>query len=446
MNDESQRLPFQVTHGYGVGALSLSFCNTTIMFFVAKFLLDEAGLSANEAAAVVFIAKGWDAISDPLVGGLSDRTRSSMGVRRPWLLWGTVPMMLLFSVLWMDLPVDGVMRAVAYGAVFVLFSTAYTAVVVPYGAITPALTPDYDERTRLNGARMVWSMLGGIVAGITVPMLREVTGSYGPGAWLLALLGIGPLMVTVWATRGRDRVLGDDEKVEGSFLSMWSVLWVRPFRRVALLFLAAWSTISVLSALVPFYAEVRLGRPDLVDVLFAAIQFSAMVSIPFVIWLAGKTEKHVAYAVSVVAWAVVLMALAFIPKDAITLVVVAASLVGPGVAAAHVLPWSMLPDVVEADKAETGEERAGAFYGMMTFLEKVGTALALNAMLLALGAAGYVSSVAGETVTQPAAVETTVQVLLGPIPGVVLLAAAAFAWLRPPVTRAAHEALVKKAS
>jgi GPH family glycoside/pentoside/hexuronide:cation symporter len=171
-----------------------------------------------------------------------------------------------------------------------------------------------------------------------------------------------------------------------------------------------------------------------------------MVSIPAVIWLAGRTEKHVAYAVSVVAWAGVLLGLALVPPEATTWVLVAACLAGPGVAAAHVLPWSMLPDVVEADRVANGHERAGAFYGVMTFLEKIGTALAVNAMLQGLGAAGYVSSTDGETVVQPEAVERAVQLLIGPLPGVVLLVAAAFAWLRPPVTRADHRARVEEAS
>jgi len=441
MSETSRRLPFSVTHGYGVGALSLSFCNTTILFFLAKFLVDEAGLSAASAAAVFFVSKGWDAVSDPIVGRLSDRTRTSWGARRPWIMGATVPCMAMFALLWVDIPVHGAWRAVAYGILLILYNTAYTAVVVPYGAITPSLTPDYDERTRLNGARMVWSMLGGIVAGILVPLGDEATGSYATGAWVLAVLGVAPLMITVWATRGRDRV--PDVPSSAGWMSMWSVLKVPAFRRVALLFLAAWSSIAVLSALVPFYAEVRLGRPDLVDAVFASIQVSAMVSIPGVIWLAGRTEKHVAYAVSVVGWAGVLLGLALVPPHATNWVLFAACLTGPGVAAAHVLPWSMLPDVVEADRVANGEERAGAFYGVMTFLEKVGTAIALNAMLLALGAAGYISSTAGEVVTQPAAVERTIQVLIGPVPGTVLLFAAIYAWLRPPVTRADHLARVR---
>jgi glycoside/pentoside/hexuronide:cation symporter, GPH family len=427
-------LPASVRHGYGVAAVSLSFCNTTILFFLAKFLLDEAGLSPGQAAVVITVAKVWDAVSDPIVGRLSDRTNTSMGARRPWILGATLPCMGLFALLWVGLPFHGVALVAAYTAILMLFNTAYTAVVVPYGALTPALTTDYDERTRLNGARMLWSMVGGIIASIVVPMAHEVTGTYATGAWALAVVGIVPLLIAVWATAGRDRSsFGTAPPV-----SMWSVLKVRAFRRTALLFLAAWSSIAVLGSLVPFYAQIRLGRPDLVVAMLAAIQISAMVSIPLVIRLAAVAEKHTAYAVSVVAWAFVLLGLALVPPGAIWAVMLVAVLAGPGVAAAHVLPWSMLPDVVEADRAVHGVERAGAFYGVMTFLEKIGTAIAWNAMLLALDAAGYVSGAA----EQPESVETAIQWLIGPIPGMVLLMAAFYAYRFPPLTREEHRALV----
>jgi len=427
-------LPWTVRHGYGSAALSLAFCNTTLLFFLTKFLLDEAKLSTGTAAAVVLVGKLWDAVSDPIVGRLSDRTDTSMGSRRPWLVGATLPCMLLFVALWQPLPLEGTAQAVAIAVLLLLYNTAYTAVVVPYGALTPVLTSDYDERTRLNAARMGWSMLGGIVAGITVPMLQEQTGTYATGATVLAVLGLGPLFACVVATRGRDRF----EPQPPDAPAMWSVLSNRAFRRTATLFLAAWSSIAVLSALVPFYAEHHLGAPEMVDAMFAAIQLSAMASIPAVVWLSHRTEKHVAYAVTLVAWGGVLVGLAAVPEGQTTLAIGAAVLAGPGIAAAHVLPWSMLPDVVEVDEAETGQRRAGAFYGVMTFLEKMGTALAMNGMLLALGWAGYQSGAE----VQPDSARLAIRLLIGPVPGLVLLAAAIYAWARPPLTRAHHQELV----
>ncbi|MCB9678470.1 MAG: MFS transporter, partial [Alphaproteobacteria bacterium] len=131
-----------------------------------------------------------------------------------------------------------------------------------------------------------------------------------------------------------------------------------------------------------------------------------------------------------------LVGLALVPPDSWQLALLLGVLVGPGVAAGHVLPWAMLPDVVEADRLENGVERAGAFYGVMTFLEKVGTAVALQAMLVGLQLAGYDRDLDVQSDTARLAMV----VMLGPVPAVILLGASIYAVLRPPMTRAQHAA------
>jgi GPH family glycoside/pentoside/hexuronide:cation symporter len=205
------------------------------------------------------------------------------------------------------------------------------------------------------------------------------------------------------------------------------------------LFLLAWSTINVLAALVPFYAHHHLHHPELLDALLAGIQVSALVAIPGVVWLSNRLQKHIAYAVCVLVWGAMLLALAAVPEGAVVPAIVLACLVGPGVAAAHVLPWSMLPDVVEEDRVQQGEDRAGAFYGAMTFLEKSGTAIALWGLGIALELAGYAEGAA----TQPESARVAICVLIGPVPAVVLLVAAWLAWRRPPMTRDEHRGLVQ---
>jgi len=421
--------------GYGVGAITQSLANTVVIFFFAKFLVDEAGLEPWMAGAVLFVGKAWDAITDPVVGRMSDHTRSPMGSRRVWLAWSVLPFAVLFSLLWQVFPLEGAAAAGVYLALLVTYNTVYTCYVVPYGALVPVLTDDYDERTRLNGARMSWAMVGGLVSAILMPMLREATGSYSTGAVLVAVLMVPPALLMLYSTRGRDRVA---PVATSDHLSMWSVLEVRSFRRVAVLFLAAWSSISVLGALMPFYVQDHLRRPDLEDGLFAVLQISALVAIPGVLWVSHKLQKHRAYGLLIGTWAISLMGLAIVPADRWDIALVVAGLVGPGVAAGHVLPWAMLPDVVEADRLENGVERAGAFYGVMTFLEKVATAFALQAMLLGLQFAGYDRTLEVQTDLARTAMVT----MIGPIPAVVLLLAAVYAVLRPPLTRDEHAELL----
>jgi glycoside/pentoside/hexuronide:cation symporter, GPH family len=432
----SSPLPARVRHGYGAAAASLAIANTAVLFFLLKYLVDDAGLSPAAAGGVLLLGKAWDAVSDPLIGRLTDRTRTRMGARRPWIAGAAGPFVLLFALLWQPLGLEGMAAVAGYSLLLILYNTAYTAVVVPYGALTPALTQDYDERTRLNAARMGWSMAGGIVAGVGIPLLMKQTGSMGAAAAVMALIALPPLLLTVWATRGRDPVLAAGASTAG-FLS---VLKVPAFRRTAALFVCAWTSIAVLSAIVPFYVEHVVQAPQLLDAVFAAIQISALLTIPLVAWLARRFEKHRAFALTVAVWAVVLVGLALVPTGAATPALILAALAGPGVAAAHVLPWAMLPDVIEADAQRTGEERPGAFYGMMTFLEKAGTAMALGGLGFGLQAAGYVEGAA----TQGEGARLAIRALIGPVPAVALLAAAVLALVAPPLTRAAHQRLVAR--
>lgn len=429
-------LPASVRHGYGLAAFSIAIANTAVMFFLLKYLIDGAGLSPALAGWVLLAGKVWDGVIDPIAGRAIDATRTSWGSRRPWIAGATVPFALLFAALWWPLPFSGAGLAVATAALLIVYNTAYSLITVPYGALTPALTHDYDERTRLNGSRMAWSMVGGLVAGVAFPLLLRAWG-WGYAGLVLAALIVPPLVVTVAATRGRDPIgPADDEGGQ----AMWDVLRRRDFRRTAGLFLCAWSAIAVLSSLIPFYVQHHLGHPDLLDPVFAAIQVSALLSIPGVVWLSQRFEKHRAYALGVGAWALVLLGLALVPPGTGEPVLALAVLAGPGVAAAHVLPWAMLPDVVEADAAEGGRERAGAFYGVMTFLEQVGTAFALWTVSQVLGLAGYVE----QAPTQPETAREAIRWLIGPLPGAVLVAAAIFAWVAPPLTREAYQALAAR--
>ncbi len=423
-------LPARVRHGYGVGALGLAVANTAVMFFILKYLVDGAGLSPAVAGTVLLVAKIWDAAIDPLIGRMLD-VRPAY---RSWIGRATLPFAVVFAAIWWGLPVRGPLEPLLYVALLVGYASAYSAVVVPYGAMTAVLTPDYDERTRLNAARMGWSMGGGIVAGVLMPIVMHAQGWRTAGV-VLGALTILPLVLAVASTRGRLQARPPEVRTGAP----WEVVGSRPFRRTVFLFACAWTTTSALSALVPFYAQHVLGHPEHLDLLFAVIQVAALVSVPLVARLAVRLQKHQAYALAMGSFSLALVALSLLPAGNVPAVFVVAALAGPGVAAAHVLPWSMLPDAVEVDRVEAGRDRTGSFYGAMTFVEQVATAVALWTLGLALEVGGYVEGAA----TQGPSAVLAIRALVGPVPAVVLGTAALFAVLRPPLTRSAHARYVE---
>jgi GPH family glycoside/pentoside/hexuronide:cation symporter len=160
-----ERLPFWTKLLYGAGDTGFSLVYTVLDVYLLYFLVTVVKLQPVYAAAAIFFGRTWDWINDPLVGYLTDHTRSRWGRRRPYLLWGPVPFGLAFILMWWVPPIESqAWLAAYYGAAYLVFDALATLVSVPYLALTPELTPDYDERTSLNMYRMGFSILAGILA------------------------------------------------------------------------------------------------------------------------------------------------------------------------------------------------------------------------------------------------------------------------------------------
>jgi len=139
---------------------------------------------------------------------------------------------------------------------------------------------------------------------------------------------------------------------------------------------------------------------------------------------------------------VVLLGIAGLQSDQVALAYVLAALSGLGIATAYVIPWAMVPDIIEHDQAQTGQRREGSYYAFASFFQKLGTGLALWAMGQALAWTGYVTPTVGAPLPpQPAQAVRAIRVFAGPIPAVLLLISVLFAW-RYPITRERHRALV----
>jgi len=439
------RLPFGVRQAYGIGAFGLAVANTAILFFLFKYLTDVALISPGIVGAMMLTGKLWDAFSDPLIGRLSDETAAAGSSRRNWLLAGAPVFGAMFALLWWGPAFSGYANVGYHLALLLVYFTAYTAVLVPYGALTMSLTRDYDDRTRLNTSRMAWSMLGGIAVGVFLPGVvawsAQVTASgelvpewlaanqgWRAAALLVCAFVTVPLLITGALTRERVDI---PPRVKRA--STRTLFGNMRFRRVALLFATSWTTIAVVSALVPFYIQHRIQREDSTPLVFAAIQLSALVFVPLAGWLSQVLDKHIALAILLATWALAMLPMLWMGPGDINGVLICCVLTGPGVAAAHVIPWSMLPDVLSLSNGQESEGQAGFYYGAMTLCEKLTSAMALLLMGVVLEFAGYVPGAASQT---DSAV-STVAWLIGPFPAVILVCVALIAWRKPPATR--HE-------
>ncbi len=440
------KLPLRLKLLFSTGDLSTSIPLAILMFYQLYFMTDIAGLRPDYAGWAVGIGKLWDAVNDPIMGLISDRIRTRWGRRRGLLLFGAIPLGLSFMLMWIVPPFGTLGLTVYYTLTFILFDTMFTIIHVSFNALTPELTDDYDERSTLNGYRTAFS-IGGTLGTI---ILATVLGwTMEDKRLLFTILGIGmgiviifPPLIVFKVTREKDAV--EQPKPMPMWKALKTTLRNKPFWAIMGLYLLSWGTASILSAVLIYYANYYLKVPEQANYFILGAEGAAILFIPLVVWLSRKLDKRRAFILGSLTWAVVLFGLAIMPPDQLVLAYALAILSGFGIATAYIVPWAMVPDIIEFDQAETGERREGSYYAFFSFFQKAATGVVIWAMGQALAATGYITPEQGAALpTQPEAAVNAIRVFMGPVPVVMLLLAIIFAW-RLKITRQSHQAMVEK--
>jgi GPH family glycoside/pentoside/hexuronide:cation symporter len=429
---------------YGSGDMGFSLTTTLIGAYFAIFLTDVVGVSPAVAAAAFFIGRSWDYVNDPIIGYISDRTRTRWGRRRPFLLFGALPFGLAFSMLWWRPPFQReLFLAVYYAAAYVIFDTAATFVYMPYFALTPELAAQYDERTSLTSYRMFFSILGSLVA-FTVPLLLigtfrpENAGKVLTVGFLFGLLSAMPLFLTFLGTKERKEFMAQEPPKLGE--SLRAVFKNPPFLLGLGIFLCTWISVDIAQAILLFFIKYCVLREGQSDLIMGTIFVIAILALPLWSWLAQKWNKRTTYMLGISFWAGVQLVIVTLgPSTTLGVLLSLCALAGIGVAAAHVLPWSILPDAIEWDEWKTGERHEGMLYSMVTLFHKVASSIAIPLVLLLLDAFGYQPNVA----LQQARAELAIRLITGPIPAVLLCLGIVFAAFYP-LNRERYNQIVKE--
>lgn len=417
---------------YGFGDTGFSLTLTILGAYFAIFLTDVVGINPATAAIAIFIGRTWDYINDPLIGHISDRVRTRWGRRRPFLLFGALPFALTYILIWYQPAIQNqTLLAVYYAVAYVLFESAATFVYMPYFALTPELTSSYDERTSLTTYRMFFSILGSLVA-FTVPLM--IVGSFRPeNASRVFLMGIIfavssaiPVLVAFFATRERQEYSQLEQP--GLKESLKAAAKNKPFIFGAVIFLLTWASIDILQATLLYFIKYVVHRETESDLIMAVIFVTAMCVLPFWNWASRRWNKRLAYGLGVAFWAVVqIVLISLYPGSSLPLILFLCILAGVGVSAAHVLPWSIIPDAIEWDEWQTGTRHEGMFYSLVTLSQKIASSLTIPLVLLVLNATGYIPN----EVEQPASALLGIRLVIGPVPALLLFTGIIFAVLYP---------------
>ena len=448
---------------YGAGDLGPAITANIVVVFLLVFFTNVAGLDPGLAGSILLIGKIWDAINDPMLGALSDRTESKWGRRLPWMLWGAVPFGFFFFLQWVvphfsDNPSTNQWGLFWYYVVISIFSNAfYTVVNLPYTALTPELTQNYDERTSLNSFRFAFSISGSILSLIIALVLFGVFPNDPIKQYLLiggacAVLSVLPLY---WCVFGiRERVLEGEARRQANppppqTMSYWEQLKAafrnRPFLYVVGIYLCSWLAVQNTVAIIPYFVQnwMGLAEQDFTQVVIA-VQVTGLIML--FVWTAvsKRVGKKAVYFMGMSVWVIAQIGLFLLQPGQVVWMYVLAVMAGFGVSTAYLVPWSMIPDVIELDELNTGQRREGLFYGYMVLLQKVALAIGVFLVGQSLQVSGFLKTVAGEPKPiQPDSALWAIRLMIGPIPAVILLIGLVLAYFYP-ITREVHAEILLK--
>lgn len=433
MNNNS-KLTIREKVAYGLGDMGNNIAYGAVGFYFLCFLTDVAGISPIWAGYIFAVIRVWNAISDLVMGILSDHTKSRFGRRRPYLLFGAIPLGIGFAVLWL-IPFSGnVQLIIYYTLIGILFNTLYSLVSIPYNALLPELSQDYDERTSISGYKMAFSFIGSLLSAMGVSFIVD-TIYPGKNMYAVSYPVMGKILGAVLAVSillafagTKERVKAKENENQGSiFKNFKSLTKLKEFKLVLGVFIFNMIAFDIIMALYIYYMKNVLNIADDLSYIFMAIPLVAAVAVtPLWVGICSKIGKKKTYIISAIYFCIPLVACMVIPAKNIPITVVITVMIGVGISASQVLVFSILPDVVEVDELKNGARREGIIYGVTMLLYKMSSALAIALVSAAMGWFGYVESTGNTLIKQTTQAIWGIRILMSFMPALCLIVSILF--------------------
>jgi len=385
--DLKRRLLFGSGDILGGGAFTL------LSLLYLNFLVNTQALSPGLAGLLLLIGKLFDAVIDPFLGFLTDRTKSRFGRRRVFFLLGIIPVFVSFILLWYGFGIsDQIGKFIYFLLIYCLFCGASSLVMVPYNALFPEIAPEYDQRTAYMGTRMLFSIASSIVAGV-LPMLIVNRFPDAKSGYLV----MGVIFATLYAIPWLFVFFGTDEQnlqrkysEQGFLRQYFGVFKNRSFRYYIAVFLTGMAGADLLLALFIYYITSVIEKPGTFPIAIGVTIIAELIGSQIWAQVAKKRNKITPIKIGCFIWVSGMIVCLFITAASpIWLLYVAAILIGIGAISCNQVPWSILPDVVDVGELITGKRQEGVYSGIVTFIRQGANALALGLAGLLLELSGY---------------------------------------------------------
>ena len=403
LNNAKGKVPFISKLAYGFGDVGCNFSWSFVVSFLMIFYTDVFGISMAAVATLMLVSSFWDAFNDPLIGSLSDRTKSRWGRYRPWLLFGApITALVLLLCFWAHPDMDYTGKIIYMSITYGLLVLGYTCVNLPYGTLCGAMTQNIDERAQINTSRSVAAMIAiGVINIITVPLVKYCgDGTLSSAQGFISVAAIYGLIFTFchWFCFAKTKEM---VKVEISRKAvpvsdqLKAVVKNKPFLMAVVGQLLFGFILYGRNADLIYYFKYVEGNEDLFSF------FSGVIVVPSIIGAAlfpliFKWTGNKGWAASVfsVLMGISMVALYFFsPNESPVLFYIFAALAQFFFSGFNTAIYAIIPDCVEYGEWKTGIRNDGFQYSFISLANKIGMALGTSLLALVMGWAGYEANV-----------------------------------------------------
>lgn len=425
----SARLRASTIARYATGSLGTGGFATLPGLVLTYYLTNNLGVTAAIAGIVITVSKLWDVVIDPVIGAMTDRQLARTGSRRGFMVAGAVSLPVFFALTFAVPPSVGpVIGAIWVFIAFTATATSFSLFQVPYIALPAELTDRYDERTRLLTWRVIVLTLAILLFGGGGPELRGITGEpvsgylimgvvaglvIGLGMWVSA--GVAPRSVPLTTTLPKFNIF------EHYATGVRAFRRSQPFRALLTTFFLQALATGLMLAGAQYVATYVMHSESAVTLLFVALIAPALLTAPLWNLLSRRIGKTRAFRIATLMFvvaAITITAALWVPGSWLYVPV---GLAGVAYAGMQSLPMAMLPDVISLDRTGSGEAHAGAFSGFWTAGETIGFTFGATTLTTVLTLTGYVSTIAGVEVAQPASAVAGVVIAFSIVPAVLAI-------------------------
>lgn len=412
---------------YGGGAFVI------IGTFFTVFLTKALGMPPALAGSIPLIGKVWDAVTDPVMGNVTDRTRSRFGPKRFYLLIGSIISAVTFILMWIPLPQATVgLKYVFYMLMYILFSTGFTIVMVPYNALLPDMVDDYTVRGRFTSVRMAFSAFGNILAALLSALL--ITKETEAGRYLLVAIIFGlifciAILLTFFGTWEKEKPVRKVSLKE-SFTQSFTVYKNRCFRLFIAIFVFGQAATDFVTGLAVYFVSDVLHSYGSFKLLMGVILISQFLGMLLFNPIMAKTNKKTPILIGFPVRIAATLAMLFFAHEGANFIAILALtfIVGLGMAGSSVTIYAILADMADVDELITSVNRPGICSGMATFIRKICAGLSVFIIGVLLDLVGYDEVIASAGGLQAPATQTGIAYIYIFAPVLLCLITIFFTW------------------